>query len=586
MGDVYLGQHIEDQSEVALKVFNAYLTREEDQRAFLEEAQALHLEHPHIMPLLDCGVGSNHMPFVVMEYAPHGTLRSRHTKGLQMPLEDALSYILPLASALQYAHEQEKVHGNIKSGNMLLDAEDKILLSDFELATVRANLASSEAQDAAPEERMSAASPASDQFALGVVIYEWLCGKSPFQGAEDEEESPSLRALAPHLTLEVEQVVQRALASDPEQRFANMRAFAEALEAASQPERGLLPFAPTEPEEASAEAAPDAAALTILPNSSIAEQTGDDTVLDNSNNVDNDVNDIAVINNSNVAKNDSGNSNSSDNKKRYFALASIGLVMLILLGSVFAAGTVEGVQFFALPLGVTGLVQNQPTPQGTSLIRDLPGYVNTPGSTATPTNQPTSTSNTNNNNNNNNGNTNNNGSNNNGGNTSNTSNTNNTHVTPTPTPTSKPKPTPTPTSKPKPTPTPTPKPIVAAVDGKNPTTYTVNGKTCEQTLSNSHSKHVTIGGVGATVYFRFSVTCHAAWAKIVFDKPLASGKYGNAKIVRINDGKAYTCNTGGNKAVAPGQTSCYTGMVQDNASQTASAYGNYMSSWSSQLGPY
>lgn len=87
-------------------------------------------------------------------------------------------------------------------------------------------------------------------------------------------------------------------------------------------------------------------------------------------------------------------------------------------------------------------------------------------------------------------------------------------------------------------------------------------------------------------YFRFSVTCHATWAKVVFDKALPSGKYGNAKIVRINDGKAFTCDTGGDKYVAPGQTSCYTGMVQDNGSETASAYGRYLSSWSSQLGPY
>jgi hypothetical protein len=154
---------------------------------------------------------------------------------------------------------------------------------------------------------------------------------------------------------------------------------------------------------------------------------------------------------------------------------------------------------------------------------------------------------------------------------------------------------PTPTSKPvaTPTPKPTPKPASTthAVDGKNPTSYTVNGKTCAATLSNSTPKSVNFNGVTGTLYFQFSITCHAAWAKIVFSKAIASKALGNAKIVRNGDGKAYTCDSGGNLAVAPGQTSCYTGMVYDGPDATASAYGWYKSasgssSWSSQLGPF
>src|SRR5437879_6270425 len=131
--DVYLGQHVENQPEVALKVFNVNLAKEEDQKAFLDEVQALKLEHPHLMPLLDCGIGRDpvSLPFLVMEYAPHGTLRNRHTRGLQLSLEEVLRYITPLASALQYVHDQCMVHGNIKPGNILFDADDKVLLSDF-----------------------------------------------------------------------------------------------------------------------------------------------------------------------------------------------------------------------------------------------------------------------------------------------------------------------------------------------------------------------------------------------------------------------------------------------------------------------
>jgi hypothetical protein len=160
-----------------------------------------------------------------------------------------------------------------------------------------------------------------------------------------------------------------------------------------------------------------------------------------------------------------------------------------------------------------------------------------------------------------------------------------------PAPTSASKPAPTPTSKPIATPTPKPVSASHAVDGKNPTSYTVSGKTCAATLSNSTPKSVSFNGVSGTLYFQFSITCHAAWAKIVFSKTVAAKALGNAKIVRNGDGKAYTCDSGGNLAVAPGQTSCYTGMVYDGPDATASAYGWYKSasgssSWSSQLGPF
>ncbi|GHO57139.1 protein kinase domain-containing protein [Ktedonobacter robiniae] len=591
--DVYLGQHVENQPEVALKVFNVNLAKEEDRKAFLDEVQALKLEHPHLMPLLDCGIGSDpvSLPFLVMEYAPHGTLRNRHTRGLQLSLEEVLCYIMPLASALQYAHDQRVVHGNIKPGNILFDADDKVLLSDFKLATLIDNttylnvLAAK--QDAisysvytTPEQRTGVTGPASDQFALGVMVYEWLCGKSPFQGALDEGVPPSLRALAPRLSVEVEQVVQRALASDPQKRFASVQEFAAALQLASQDEHTFESVASTGATIITTKDIDPYESMSVTTNQENDASADESISLQDPTQTEDVSQEGRTLIPTELASNtlklatypetSIAGHTGKGGKKHYFALASIGLVMLILLGSVLVAGSVVGIQALALPIG---LLQNQLATGGASLVSDRQGA---PDSTATPTNSLTPAS-------------------------KNNSNTNN-HSQATPTSTStpwpsltststtQPSPTPTSTTKsaspPAPKPTPTPKPIIAAVDGKNPTTYTVNGQTCDQTLSNSHSRHVTLGGVGATIYFRFSVTCHAAWAKIVFDKALPSGKYGNAKIVRINDGKAFTCDTGGNKYVAPGQTSCYTGMVQDNASETASAYGSYLSSWSSQLGPY
>ncbi|GCF10016.1 DUF2690 domain-containing protein [Dictyobacter arantiisoli] len=129
-----------------------------------------------------------------------------------------------------------------------------------------------------------------------------------------------------------------------------------------------------------------------------------------------------------------------------------------------------------------------------------------------------------------------------------------------------------------------------AVDGQNPTTYTVGGKTCAATQSNSTAQSFNLGGLTGTLYFQFSFTCHAAWAKVIFSKPVPHN-YGDASIVRNNDGRSYTCNGGGNLEVAPGQTSCYTGMVYDGPAQTASAYASFTFSngqtdVSSELGPY
>jgi len=93
-----------------------------------------------------------------------------------------------------------------------------------------------------------------------------------------------------------------------------------------------------------------------------------------------------------------------------------------------------------------------------------------------------------------------------------------------------------------------------------------------------------------TLYFRFSITCHATWASIVFDKPVSQG-HGNASVVRSNDGKSFTCDMGGNQAVAPGQTSCYTGMVHDGPTETATVYATFTlanghTDTSAGIGPY
>src|SRR5713101_6487948 len=249
---VYLGEHIYLKSQAALKVRHTVLS-EEEQAVFLQEAQTLvRLTHPHIVRVLDFALEDG-MPFLVMEYAPHGTLRQRHPKGTQMPLEVILPYVHQVASALQYTHDQGLIHRDVKPENMLLDSHDQVLLSDFGLVMLAPHLLSSNATEPmeqalagttsylAPEELRGRAQPASDQYALGGVVYEWLCGKPPFQGPFLEvavklvsASPPSLREQVPELSPAVEEVVLQALAKEPEQRFASVQDFATALERAYQ----------------------------------------------------------------------------------------------------------------------------------------------------------------------------------------------------------------------------------------------------------------------------------------------------------------------------------------------------------------
>ncbi len=249
---VYLGEHIYLRSQAAVKVRHTVLT-DEERAVFLQEAQSLvQLTHPHIVRVLDFALQDG-LPFLVMEYAPHGTLRQRHPRGARLPLDVILPYVQQVASALQYTHDQGLIHRDVKPENMLLNSHDEVLLSDFGLVMLAPHLLSSEVTEPmeqalagttsylAPEELRGRAQPASDQYALGVVVYEWLCGKPPFQGPFLEvavklvsAQPPPLREQVPELPPGVEEVVLRALAKEPEQRFASVQDFATALERAYQ----------------------------------------------------------------------------------------------------------------------------------------------------------------------------------------------------------------------------------------------------------------------------------------------------------------------------------------------------------------
>lgn len=244
---VYLGEHIHLNTLAAIKVLDTRLTSDEIAQ-FRNEARTIaRLEHPHIVRVLDFGVEES-IPFLVMGYAPNGTLRQHYQRGTCLSPEKVLPYVKQVASALQYAHDQKLIHRDVKPENMLLGRNNEILLSDFGLAMVTYNSSQESPRDSsgtiaymAPEQARGNPRPASDQYALAVSVYEWLCGTRPFNGSYEEvaiqhvlNPPPPLCQVEPSIPPALEGVVLKALAKDPHQRFASIQDFADAFEQASQ----------------------------------------------------------------------------------------------------------------------------------------------------------------------------------------------------------------------------------------------------------------------------------------------------------------------------------------------------------------
>ncbi len=260
---VYLAEHTVQHTRVALKMLDGYQDQTEVERFVARASVLTHLAHPHIVSVLDYGVvGST--AFLVMNYLSHGTLRQHHPRGTRLDLMLLLSYVEQIADALWYVHQHNLIHRDIKPHNLLLDEAGNVLLSDFGIAVVSQSLTPGASAFAdfegtvpytAPEQLQGKPRRSSDQYALAVVVYEWLCGAWPFSGSFDEvvrqqlfEPPPPFSAKGVSVAPAVEHVVMRALAKEPEQRFPTVQDFAQALQDAIQPlPTTPVPLTPTIP---------------------------------------------------------------------------------------------------------------------------------------------------------------------------------------------------------------------------------------------------------------------------------------------------------------------------------------------------
>lgn len=247
--DVYLARHIHLETLAAIKVLRSRLGVT-DADTFRREARTLaQLQHPHIIRVLDFDI-ADQVPYLVMEYAAEGSLRQQYPRGTELSPAMVSQYIAQIADALQHAHDHGVIHRDIKPENIFLNRRYELLLGDFGLSihsTSYTTLNQHSQQVGgtiaymAPEQLHGQARRASDQYALGIIAFEWLTGQLPFRGTFTEILTQHLSAPPPPLPQflrwvapELEQVINRALAKEPTQRFPTVRAFADALAQALQ----------------------------------------------------------------------------------------------------------------------------------------------------------------------------------------------------------------------------------------------------------------------------------------------------------------------------------------------------------------
>jgi serine/threonine protein kinase len=266
--EVYLAENIHLGVQAAIKVLKLHNLDDLEQEKFRSEAKFMTtLENQRIIKVLDYGIemsqrghGDGSTPYIVMEYAPLGTLRHLYPHRTPMPLNKVVFYTNQMAEALQYAHDKNIIHLDVKPENMLVRKPDDVALSDFGIAVAGMNTSNLQLQQAeilrkmalgqqinipgtapylAPERLLGHTQRASDQYSLGIVVYEWLTGRRPFEGSDleicqkhERQTPPPLHSNYPYISPGVEEVVMKALAKMPADRYKSVRDFAQALDSA------------------------------------------------------------------------------------------------------------------------------------------------------------------------------------------------------------------------------------------------------------------------------------------------------------------------------------------------------------------
>jgi len=249
MATVYRARQTSINRVVAVKILPRHLLHDPGffERFEREVDVIAHLEHPHILPIYDYGEAEG-IPYIAMRYLAGGSMAQliRRTSGA-MPLDQLERPFVQVAQALDYAHQQGIIHRDLKPGNIMMDESGNAYLSDFGIARVLgSNLTGSAIIGTpaymSPEQANGMPLDArSDIYALGVVLFELITGREPYQAETPmalllkhiNEPVPPLKNFRQDVPASVEAVISKATAKDPNQRFSSAgdmaRSFQEAL---------------------------------------------------------------------------------------------------------------------------------------------------------------------------------------------------------------------------------------------------------------------------------------------------------------------------------------------------------------------
>jgi serine/threonine protein kinase len=247
--------HILPQHIVAIKSLpNIHLDAHQEE-SFLQETRFLQrLQHPHILSLITAGIDKG-APYTVSEYAENGSLDKtmQHQVRLPWDVDQALSIILQIGQALQYAHQQNILHCNLKPQNILFNAQGEALLADFSLVSLPESLqATAVATYMAPEQILGTISKQCDQYSLGCIAYEMFTSHTPYHAQSlqygGRQRLPRLippTHFNPALPQHIEQAILTALAPEPDLRHSDLQAFLAALGSVGMPVEAQISNIPT-----------------------------------------------------------------------------------------------------------------------------------------------------------------------------------------------------------------------------------------------------------------------------------------------------------------------------------------------------
>ncbi|QVI37652.1 Stk1 family PASTA domain-containing Ser/Thr kinase [Lacticaseibacillus casei] len=254
MANVYLVHDLILDRDVAVKVLRLDLQNDPDTvRRFQREAMATsELVHPNIVSIYD--VGESHgQQFLVMEYVKGSDLKHYIVEHFPIPYQRVVDMMEEILSAVQTAHDHNIIHRDLKPQNILIDANGHAKITDFGIAvalsensmTMTNSLLGSVHYLSPEQARGSMPTRQSDIYALGIILFEMLTGSVPFEGDSAvsialkhfQEEVPSVRAFDPHIPQALENVVFKATAKNPANRYTSAEAMASDLNTALSPAR-------------------------------------------------------------------------------------------------------------------------------------------------------------------------------------------------------------------------------------------------------------------------------------------------------------------------------------------------------------